>query len=260
MNLLHVRHATSLLYYADMKILIDPVLSEKESYPAIPLTPNRRKNPLVDLRTDMDTLFDINLILATHIHNDHFDQKAIELLSKNIPILCQPSDISALSSYGFLHLNPIKESLTYGAITITRVQGKHGTGSIGKAMGNVSGYILEADHEPTVYLTGDTIYYDEIRENIRNYQPDVLIMNAGSPKFLYSDRIVMNIIDIENTIKVKPDCIFTIVHLDSFNHCIETRADIREYFTADRLDTLGVKSFYVPEDNEFIKISISGQR
>ena len=63
----------------------------------------------------------------------------------------------------------------------------------------------------------------------------------------------MNIMDLEKAVLVNPDLVFIVVHLDAFNHCIETREDIREYFSEERLHEMGVKSFFVPEDNELME-------
>ena len=82
MNILHVRHATSLISYAGLKILLDPVFAKKETAPAIPMTPNRKRNPLVDLSTPIETLLDVDVLLDTHTHGDHFDSEAMELLDK----------------------------------------------------------------------------------------------------------------------------------------------------------------------------------
>lgn len=252
MNLLHVRHATSIITYAGIKILIDPVLGEKDRYPAIPLTPNMRRNPLVDLSTPLETLLKVDLILSTHLHRDHFDERAYEWLDKTIPIVCQSQDELKIKEKGFLNLHPIKEGIQYNNILITRVEAKHGKGATGKMMGVASGYILKAKNEPTVYITGDTIFTDKIKYNINHYHPKVLLMNAGSPKFLNSDRIVMNIMDIEKVLKVNPKLIFVIVHLDTFNHCVERRDDVEEYFTKERLREMDVKGFVIPEDNDFL--------
>lgn len=255
MNLLHVRHATSILYYAGVRILIDPVFSDKGASPAIPLTPNQRRNPLVNLKTPMDTLLNVDLVLSTHTHGDHFDDKAKECLDKKIPLICQPEDVDTLQSYGFCHLIPVEHTTTYKTISFTRVNAQHGCGAIGKKMGPASGYLLSEPEEPTVYITGDTIYNTQIKENIIMYQPEILLINAGSPKFLMSNQIVMNIMDIEETLKVNPALTFIIVHLDTYNHCMETREDVRTYFTPEKQSELGVKHFFVPEDNEHISFT-----
>jgi L-ascorbate metabolism protein UlaG (beta-lactamase superfamily) len=253
MKFLHVRHATSILTYADSKIIIDPTFSGKGEFPPIPLTPNKRNNPLVGLSTPMDTLLDVDMILTTHAHPDHFDDKAKELLNKNIELICQTEDVKTFSSYGFVHIVPVEDALELNNISITRVNAQHGTGITGEMMGPASGYILSAENEPTIYITGDTIFNASVEDNIKKYEPQILIMNAGSPKFLNSDQIVMNIMDVEKTLKVNPNLTFIIVHLDTFNHCIETREDIHEYFSPERLNAMAVKKFYVPEDNELLE-------
>jgi len=254
LKFLHVRHATSLLTYAGTTILIDPVFSEKGRFPPIPLTPSQRNNPLVDLITPLETLLHVDLILSTHTHRDHFDDRAREMLDKRIELVCQPADRETFEGWGFTHLLPVERSLTIRGIEIVRVLAYHGTGKTGEMMGPCSGYILSARDEPTLYITGDTIYHDAIRENIQTFLPDVLIVNAGSPKFLNSSQIVMNIIDVEETLKIDPTLTFIIVHLDTFNHCIETRDDMHCYFSPERLADLGVEKFIIPMDNEEIDL------
>lgn len=46
---------------------------------------------------------------------------------------------------------------------------------------------------------------------------------------------------------------FVIVHLDTYNHCIEKREDIREYFSPEKLEDLGADKFYIPEDNGLLE-------
>jgi L-ascorbate metabolism protein UlaG (beta-lactamase superfamily) len=243
------------LTYAGSKILIDPVFSEKEQYPPIPLTPNRRRNPLVDLSTPLERLLDADMVLSTHTHGDHFDDRARELLDKKIELICQPEDVKTLGSTGFLNITPVDESITIRNIRITRVKAHHGTGVTGEMMGPSSGYILSSKNEPTLYITGDTVFHESISKTIEKFHPDILIINAGSPKFLNSSHIVMNIIDVEETLRIDPSLTFIIVHLDTFNHCIETREDLQEYFTPARLAEIGVKKIFIPEDNELLEFS-----
>lgn len=254
MKFLHARHATSLLTYAGLKILIDPVFAEKEEYPAIPLTPNRRRNPLTGLKTPPEILLDADIILSTHTHRDHFDAKAAEMLDKNIPVVCQPDDIKNFESYGFSDIIPVSDIIDYRDINIKRRDAQHGTGIAGEMMGKASGYILSSNDEPCIYITGDTVFNESIMSNIINFRPEILIINAGSPKFLNSMQIVMNIMDVEETLKVNPNLTFVIVHLDTFNHCIETREDMHEYFTPERLKELGVNEFHIPADNELLEL------
>lgn len=253
MKFLQVRHATSIIYYSGVKIIIDPIFNAKEQLPPFPLTPNKRRNPIVDLTTPMDILLDIDVVLSTHIHVDHFDDKAKELLDKKVDVICQSNDEDTIKSWGFKSVIPVVDEIVYNGISIHRVEGQHGTGETGKRMGTSSGYILSSEKEPTLYFTGDTIYNDSVRDNIEHFKPEILIMNSGSPKFLNSEPIVMNIMDVEKTMRINPNLTFIIVHLDTFNHCIEKREDFLEYFSKERLEELGVDKFFIPEDNEWLE-------
>lgn len=256
----HIRHATSIIEYAGRKILVDPVFCNKATMPAIPLTPLKRLNPLVDISTPPEELLNIDMVLSTHTHRDHFDPKAAEMINKSKPVICQSEDAATIAGYGFNNVYPVITTLDFNGISITRVHAQHGTGETEIAMAPASGFILSHPGEPTMYLTGDTVFNESVRKNIEQYSPEVLIINAGSPKFLNSSHIVMNIVDVENTLRTKPQATFIIVHLDTFNHCIETREDMHEYFTQERLAEIGTNKFFVPADNEIIdfnKLSIN---
>lgn len=43
---------------------------------------------------------------------------------------------------------------------------------------------------------------------------------------------------------------FIIIHFDAFNHCIETRKSVKNFFTQEKLSPLGVKEFLIPDNNE----------
>ena len=226
------------------------MFSKKDSVPPIPLTPLKRRNPLVELSTDLEELLDSDVVLSTHSHFDHFDQEAADHLDKSIHIIHQEEDEKFMRKHGFESLFPIKDKITYEGIKITRIEAQHGHGITAKLMGPASGYVLQSDNEPTVYIAGDTVYNSTVKSTIESYQPEYIILNGGSPKFLMSDPIVMTIMDIEKTISVKPDSHFIVVHLDTMNHCIETREDLLEYFTPEKKSELKVTHLHLPMDNE----------
>ena len=52
-------------------------------------------------------------------------------------------------------------TIAWHGIAVTRTPGQHGTGPEELAdMGQVSGFVLQAPGEPTLYWTGDTILYE----------------------------------------------------------------------------------------------------
>lgn len=198
-----VRHATLILDSSLGRILVDPMLRPAGSSPPIENTPNPRANPLVELPIGIEEVLDgVDLCLVTHLHRDHFD----DLVPLDVPILTQPESAAELRARG--HTNVVTE---HPGIPMTR--GRHGTGEIGRAMGPVSGWVVDG-----VYLTGDTILCDEVHEAIERHTPRAIVVNAGGARFNEGGPITMTaaeVAQLDGTV---------VVHLEAINHCLEQRS------------------------------------
>lgn len=73
-----IRNATIIIEYAGQRILVDPMLGEKGCMPPFPMSIRQdHRNPLNDLPIALeDVLKDIDVVLLTHLHEDHIDEKA----------------------------------------------------------------------------------------------------------------------------------------------------------------------------------------
>jgi L-ascorbate metabolism protein UlaG (beta-lactamase superfamily) len=206
-----VRHATLLLETSAGRVLVDPMLRAAETSPPIENTPNPRRNPLVELPFPAEEVIaDVDLCVVTHLHGDHFDEAAAQLLPKDLPILTQPESAEALSHEGFTNV-----STTHPAFAMTR--GRHGRGEIGEAMGPVSGWVVDG-----VYIAGDTVLCDEVYDAIEEHEPRVVIVNGGGARFHDGDPITMTAIEVRelHAIDLLP---IVVVHLEAINHCLEHR-------------------------------------
>lgn len=252
---LQVRHATSLIHYGGKRILVDPLFLPKDAGDAIPLTPNKRNNPGIDILTPLEMLTDVDIIFNTHAHFDHFGPMAAQMLNKEIPLVSQPSDEKKLiDEMGFKNVKPIMNRETIDGIEFSRVFAQHGEGAILDMMGESSGFILKAEGEPNIYFTGDTIFNGEIEATLSSEKPEIVVVYAGAARFLNSTNITLSIMDIEKMMKVHPNALYVINHMDTINHCIEKREDVLEYFTDEKIQELGVKAMYVPDENELIQL------
>ena len=79
---------------------------------------------------------------------------------------------------------------------MSRTGGRHGTGEIAEMLAPVSGFVLRAEGEPTVYVAGDTIWCDEVRAALDEHAPDVVVVNASGARFTEGDPIVMTAEDV----------------------------------------------------------------
>lgn len=243
-----VRHATLWIEYAGVTLLVDPMFSEAGANPPIPNSGDERRNPLVPMPGDLGEWIAPDAVLVTHLHRDHWDEAAAQALPKTAPILCQPGDEAVIRSSGFGDVTEIQESSVFRGITIHRTGGRHGTGEIGEKMGRVSGFVLQAAGEPTLYIAGDTIWCNEAKEALDAYKPDVTVVNAGGARFVVGDPITMEGEDVVAVCRYSPGTRVVAVHMDAINHCHATRDVLRSRLAAEGL----LAQVAIPQDGEWV--------
>ncbi|MGI9050948.1 MAG: MBL fold metallo-hydrolase, partial [Rubrobacteraceae bacterium] len=218
MNIRLIRHATLVLDLNGTRILVDPMLNPAGTVEAVPDTPNQRRNPLVDLPFGEDELArvleEIDAVLVTHTHQDHWDERATELLPKDLQVLCQPEDEELIRSAGFSEVTPVRTEVEWGGTIFTRTGGQHGTGEIGEKMAPVSGFVLRSAEAPSLYIAGDTVWCPEVEEALSSYTPDVVVLNAGAARFLSGDPITMTAEDVAQVSRAVPDARILAVHME----------------------------------------------
>jgi L-ascorbate metabolism protein UlaG (beta-lactamase superfamily) len=242
-----LRHATLIVTLNKKKVLVDPMLGGKGVMPPIQNSPTLQRNPLVELRIPLN-FQNIDGILLTHTHHDHFDETAIEKLPKDKPIICQPEDEDNLQRLGFLKVYSVTDELYWQGITINRTSGQHGTGEIAKKMAPVSGYVLQTEGEPSLYIAGDTIYCEEVASTLLKYQPNVIIVNAGGARFITGDPITMSEQDVVNVCRQAQKSKVIAVHMEAINHCLVSRKALYMCLEQERL----VDQVFIPMDGEKI--------
>jgi L-ascorbate metabolism protein UlaG (beta-lactamase superfamily) len=246
-----IRNATLVVEAAGLRILVDPQLDPAGARDAVPNTPNPRRNPLVELPEPPEVLVHgLDAALVTHLHSDHFDDTARRLLPRELPLLCQPPDAERLRADGFTDVRPVEDEATLGELRIARTAGRHGTGEIGARMAPVCGYVVRAPGEPSLYIAGDTILCDEVREAVARHAPDVVVVNASAARFLEGDPIVMDSDDVVALAREAPDPRLIAVHLEAIAHATETRADLRRRLHAEGL----TDRVAVPEDGSEVPL------
>lgn len=246
-----LRNATSLIRYGGRTILLDPFLSPAGALPAFNNTPNPRPNPLVELPMPAaQVVASADATLLTHLHVDHWDPVARELLPKARTILVQPADRERVAQAGFTAVQVVESRVSWEGITIARTGGQHGRGDVGQRMGTVCGYVLKRAGLPTVYIAGDTIWCPEVAEAIRTHTPDVIVLNAGEAQFLEGGPIIMGLSDVLQVVQAAPRATIVAVHLEAVNHCMLSREGLRT-----GLQQAAVRStVLIPRDGEEVRL------
>ncbi|MFC4812038.1 MBL fold metallo-hydrolase [Paenibacillus sp. GCM10023250] len=230
-----IRHASLWLEYAGSTLLVDPMLGAAGVNPPIVNAGDDRRNPLVGLPGGPAKWLSPDAVLVTHLHRDHWDDAAAEGLPKAVPVFCQPGDQAVFRDRGFGDVTEVDAAATFRGISIVRTGGRHGTGEVGLRMGRVSGFVLRAPGEPAVYLAGDTIWCDEVKDALGAHRPEIVVVNAGGAQFLTGGPITMDADDVIAVARHAPDAKVIAVHMDAINHCRVTRAVLRERLAAASL-------------------------
>lgn len=240
-----VRNATCRISYGGKTILLDPWLGEVGSYPAVRNAPNPRPNPLVALPMPVEqVLAGVDATLITHTHFDHWDAAERNRVPKGGLIFVQPADRDRLTQAGYTDVRAIDERVVWEGITITRTAAQHGTGETGVRMGAVSGYVLSRAGLPTVYIAGDTVWFDGVAAALRDHRPDVVVVNAGEAMFNEGGPIIMGVDDVAKVCAGAPRATVIAVHLEAVNHCMLNRDTLRA-----GLDRVGLQArVLIPRD------------
>lgn len=246
-----IRHATLVLNYNGQKILIDPMLSPKGAFGSIR---GERQTPLVDLIIPIEDITkNLDLVLVTHTHIDHFDDAAKKALGKSIPLFNQPADKEYFKGTDFRNTTTVDNSIVWNGITITRTYAQHGTGKVLEQMEDASGFVFAAPGQPTIYLVGDAVWTEEIYQNIKKYQPDYIVVNSGGALMPNFDAtpIIMDADQTMSLIQESGKAKVIGVHMDAVDHCLTTREVLKK---KAKEYNIGSDKLLIPNDGETINL------
>ncbi len=217
--------ATVLLQFNNLKILCDPVLCSKDTMQDYRYFKSIR---MTDPVYDEYTLQNIDFLLITHNHLDHFDDIAQSRVSSNIAIVNKYND--KINSHKQITLNNYETytgNLKDIKISITAIPATHGRNQIiGNLVGKNIGYLIILENKTNkyvIYITGDDVFKKRKRHLV-DMNIDIIIAYAGAAtignnllgKIL--GRITNNRNDLIKLNKVYNPKYLVPVHFGTFSH------------------------------------------
>jgi L-ascorbate metabolism protein UlaG (beta-lactamase superfamily) len=137
---------------------------------------------------------DLDAVVLSHLHGDHFDRVARRQLSRSQPVVTTPAAARRLSDWGFEARGLetwSSEALTKGeeALTVEALPGIHARGLMGAllppVMGSLITHSVGGDVRRRVYLSGDTLTGDHLDEVARRHpEIDVAVVHLGGTRVL----------------------------------------------------------------------------
>ncbi len=184
--------ATVLLRYAGFTILTDPNFLHQGDHVHLHygIRSARRTNPAIE----MEELPQIDLIVLSHMHEDHFDRLVEQKLDKSLPIVTTQHAAAKLQKKGFKCTQALNtwETLTVtkgdASLRISAMPGRHGPGILNALLPPVNGSMLEfqtATREASfrLYITGDTLIHEQLKEIPQRYPDiDLALLHLGGTR------------------------------------------------------------------------------
>lgn len=201
--------ATVLIEYAGMTILTDPNFLHKGQHVHLGygLTSKRLTDPAVEF----EALPAIDLVLLSHMHEDHFDKLVQKKLPRTTPIVTTAGAARELEKLGFVNLYPLN---AWSGLTVTRngatlrisaMPARHGppvvSGTLPETMGSMLEFQpAEGKTAYRMYISGDTLVYEDIEKIPKQYPDiDLALLHLGGTRIL---NMVLVTMDAEQGMKM----------------------------------------------------------
>jgi L-ascorbate metabolism protein UlaG (beta-lactamase superfamily) len=188
-----IGNATVLIRFGGMTLLTDPTFIHRHERVSIGY--GMHSTRLTDPAMDIGDLPPLDLVVLSHFHGDHFDQVAERDLDKSLPVVTTREAATALLRRGFRQSKPLDTwssvSVEKGEarLRITALPGRHGPPLASLVLPDVMGSMLEFRSPQSrpfrLYITGDTLVFDELEEIPRRYpEIDLALLHLGGTRVL----------------------------------------------------------------------------
>jgi L-ascorbate metabolism protein UlaG (beta-lactamase superfamily) len=186
--------ATTLLRLGDFTLMTDPnfLHAGEAAYLGYGLWSRRRTQPALDI----DELPDLDVVVLSHLHGDHFDRVVKARLPRALPIVSTRSAARALErswrfrdTIGLRVWSAIEFRKGDQTVRVTAVPGQHGPPGIHlllpETMGSVIDWEVAGERRLRLYITGDTLCRPWLRA-IPERLPgiDVMLAHLGGTRIL----------------------------------------------------------------------------
>ncbi|HET9771306.1 MAG TPA: MBL fold metallo-hydrolase [Acidimicrobiia bacterium] len=190
-ELTFVGTATTLLRLGPFTLLTDPNFVHRGQwvYLGYGLATRRRTEPAMQ----PEDLPQLDAVLLSHLHADHFDRVAKASLDRSLPIVTTSHAAGKLERAGFSAAVPLEHWSTHELIRgdhrlrVTSTPGTHGPGLLGRLLPPVMGSVVELEHAGAVttrlWITGDVLFRRELGA-VRERWPDLdaMVIHLGGTR------------------------------------------------------------------------------
>ncbi|WP_405484050.1 MBL fold metallo-hydrolase [Nocardia sp. NBC_00511] len=236
-EILHIGGPTLRFAYGNLTWLTDPTFDEPGDYPG-PITLYKLTGPAVSAAE----VGPVDVVLLSHDqHADNLDTSGRAFLSTVEHVLSTPGAAERIEGVRGL---ANWESTRIGEVTVTGVPALHGPEGAEEFSGIVTGFVLQAEGLPTVYVSGDNAAVDRVQRIVDHFgRIDLAILNVGAAnvgRFGDADVTLNGRTAVDASIALG-DAVIVPVHGEGWAHFSEHLDYLTHNFTiAGRADRLVV--------------------
>ncbi|SFQ47223.1 L-ascorbate metabolism protein UlaG, beta-lactamase superfamily [Actinomadura madurae] len=233
-----VGNATMLLRCGPFTLLTDPNFLHRgqRAYLGFGLTTRRLTEPAVRI----GDLPQLDAVVLSHLHGDHWDRVARAKLDRGLPIVTTPHAARRLQGWHrFRHAVGLRtwESHTLvkdGALLrITSMPGRHAPGPVQYMLPPVMGSLLEfgpatGDVQFRLYITGDTLMFDGIEQIARRHRDiHVAVLHLGGTRLPGGLLVTMDAVQGADLIETIRPATAVPVHYEDYTVMTSSLEDFR---------------------------------
>jgi len=223
MKITHIGGPTAVLNLGGLTFLIDPAFDEPREYQL----PGRVMKKLTGPAIPAAELGQVDVVLVSHDqHKDNLDDAGRALLAGIPTVLSTPDaatripGVRGLANWESVDL-PRPDG---GVITVTGVPALHGPEGAEEVLGVVTGFVLQGDGLPTVYVSGDNASLGLVKEIADRFAPiDVAVLFAGAARTTLLDgaNLTLTSADAVEAARLLAAALVVPVHTEGWAHFTE---------------------------------------
>jgi L-ascorbate metabolism protein UlaG (beta-lactamase superfamily) len=186
-----IGNATTLLRLGEFTLLTDPNFVPAGSRVHLGYGAFTRR--LIGPAFGIESLPQLDAVLLSHLHGDHFDGVARDRLPHDVAIITTPQATGRLRRWDFTDVHGLPTWRTHSrqrgaqSLRITAVPGRHGPGLVDRLLPDVMGSIVELESDGKLrlrlYITGDTLMRPVLSEIPQRYGDiDAMIIHLGGTR------------------------------------------------------------------------------
>ncbi|GAA0724323.1 MBL fold metallo-hydrolase [Dokdonella soli] len=240
MKMTYIGGPTALIEIAGLRILTDPTFDPPGGeYQAAAYSLFKTQDPAITRAS----VGHVDVVLLSHDHHfDNLDTSGRAMLSDVATVLTTQAGAERLGAptRGLVPWQTHELALPDGGtLRITATPARHGP--VDGDRGPVIGFVLQRLEDPsseTIYVSGDTVWYDGVAEVARRFPVTVAVLNMGAAHVAVAGPSHLTFTATEGVefTRAFPTAIVVPLHYEGWAHFSESRREIDDAFRASGLD------------------------